>query len=517
MANYNTLKTAIETVVKTNGNNEITGALLQQSLLAMVNSLGANYQYAGVATPSTNPGTPDQNIFYIASTAGTYSNFGGLVLDDGEISILKYNGAWSKDSTGAASLEIVEQLGQYVENPEFVRLVTGPNGEIWYGVRRNADFYFGAGCPSQVKEFVQEVAFLKVDKEDGKSLISENVANAMSIQEDREWLELTDDKERKILEGIKKDGSRHFFNRVVIKGASNDVKDSPEWVRLLTDRNGNIVIGVRGDSSVVIPRIKNEQLEKLETDVFKLLGNQYPPIYKHGPIVAFVDDDSGQYVPEIWNEIMERTGIRFGIACITGMMGGVVTPTRPQYVQMTLAELQSFYDKGCEIYSHSWSHHSFSGDISLALVEEECWKSKNWLDANGFTKNSNTIVYPGGMQNVIEEKTTIVRRNYEYGVATTDGSNGVNKEPIDKLHISRCNADANTLDYLKGCVDTAVSESKLLVVMTHAYELMGLGTTSLSPDKDVNIQRVVDMINYAKQQGAIILPLCEALHQIYGW
>ena len=35
MANYATLKAAIQDVVRTNGNNEITGALLQQSLLAM--------------------------------------------------------------------------------------------------------------------------------------------------------------------------------------------------------------------------------------------------------------------------------------------------------------------------------------------------------------------------------------------------------------------------------------------------------------------------------------------------
>lgn len=115
MANYASLKSAIQQVIKTNGKNKITGALLQQSLLSMINSLGVGYQFAGVATPSTNPGTPDQNVFYIASTAGTYANFGGLVLADGEISILKYNGAWSKDSTGAVSLEIVNQLGQYVD------------------------------------------------------------------------------------------------------------------------------------------------------------------------------------------------------------------------------------------------------------------------------------------------------------------------------------------------------------------------------------------------------------------
>lgn len=115
MANYATLKTAIQQVVKTNGNEEITGALLQQSLLAMINSLGGYYQFAGIATPSTNPGTPDQNVFYIASESGTYSNFGGLAVSDGEVAIFKYNGTWTKGVTGAATAAQVTQLGQEVD------------------------------------------------------------------------------------------------------------------------------------------------------------------------------------------------------------------------------------------------------------------------------------------------------------------------------------------------------------------------------------------------------------------
>lgn len=110
MANYATLKAAIQSVIKQNGNNEITGALLQQSLLSMITSLGAYYQFAGLATPSTNPGTPDQNVCYLASTAGTYSNFGGIVLNSGEVAILAYNGSWTKYSSGFASEEKVSQL-----------------------------------------------------------------------------------------------------------------------------------------------------------------------------------------------------------------------------------------------------------------------------------------------------------------------------------------------------------------------------------------------------------------------
>lgn len=98
MANYATLKSAIKQVIKTNENNEITGALLQQSLLAMINSLGVGYQYMGMATPSTNPGTPDQNVFYFATEAGTYSNFGGVVLPAQKLAILCWDGTWHLDS-----------------------------------------------------------------------------------------------------------------------------------------------------------------------------------------------------------------------------------------------------------------------------------------------------------------------------------------------------------------------------------------------------------------------------------
>lgn len=110
MANYATLKAAIQNVVKTNGNNEITGALLQQTLFAMVNSLGANYNYVGIAEPSTNPGTPDQNVFYIATTAGTYTNFGGLSVASGTIAILKYNGQWAMDGINVVTAEQLNDL-----------------------------------------------------------------------------------------------------------------------------------------------------------------------------------------------------------------------------------------------------------------------------------------------------------------------------------------------------------------------------------------------------------------------
>lgn len=114
MANNELLKSSIRSVIKANGNNEITGALLQQSLLAMINSLGSGYQFVGIATPETNPGTPDQNVYYIASGKGLYANFGNLNVNENEMVLLTFDGSWEKLSTGNAAFGYNEPLTQVI-------------------------------------------------------------------------------------------------------------------------------------------------------------------------------------------------------------------------------------------------------------------------------------------------------------------------------------------------------------------------------------------------------------------
>lgn len=101
---WDTLKKAIADVIKTNGNQEITGAVLQNTLNSIVNAVGENATFAGIATPTTNPGTPDGPVFYFATTPGSYSNFGGIELTESEVAILQWNnGAWSKKTSGFVS------------------------------------------------------------------------------------------------------------------------------------------------------------------------------------------------------------------------------------------------------------------------------------------------------------------------------------------------------------------------------------------------------------------------------
>lgn len=112
MANWTTLKAAIASIIKTNGNQEITGRLLQNALNNIISSVGENATFAGIATPTTNPGAPDGPVFYLATTPGVYSNFGGIEVIEGEAIIFEWdNSSWSKRVTGFATREKLTQLG----------------------------------------------------------------------------------------------------------------------------------------------------------------------------------------------------------------------------------------------------------------------------------------------------------------------------------------------------------------------------------------------------------------------
>ena len=100
---WDNLKASIASVVRTNNNQEITGANLQSVLNTIVNTVGANATFAGIAVPSTNPGTPDGPVFYIACEPGIYSNF-NLTLVDGLYILENKTGSWvgTQINTGAA-------------------------------------------------------------------------------------------------------------------------------------------------------------------------------------------------------------------------------------------------------------------------------------------------------------------------------------------------------------------------------------------------------------------------------
>ena len=99
--NYDELKRNIADVVKPNGNQEITGQIMQDALFALIENLGEGWQFGGAVRPSDMPALgADVRAFYLAVEKGVYADFGGVEVS--ELSAIVYGDGWGVLPLGVA-------------------------------------------------------------------------------------------------------------------------------------------------------------------------------------------------------------------------------------------------------------------------------------------------------------------------------------------------------------------------------------------------------------------------------
>lgn len=183
MANYQILKADIDEKIYENAQQKITGENLNSILNAMVATLGAEYQFAGVATIDTNPETSDAKVFYIANGKGTYTNFGGINVTEDDVVILYYDTSWHKVATGIASQEKLSELEQKTteieENIEPVSVtihtVDGVNG-YWH-------YQYGTWFSDDTRRSTEKIDVLEGEK----YLITTNIGGSVAIAYLAQW------------------------------------------------------------------------------------------------------------------------------------------------------------------------------------------------------------------------------------------------------------------------------------------------------------------------------------------
>lgn len=219
MGNYEQLKQSVSDVIRTNGNQEITGSILQNVLLTIISTVGANATFAGIATPATNPGTPDGPVSYLASESGTYTNFGGITLMD-EVAILSNtNGSWVKSNAGIATSTKVSELDgrvgtfdkniQNVENNSYINVCVDADNKIIDAIDNDGTkhhylpqvFHANIDAPNLITE---------EDIEGKQDILPYNVSN----NEIEGYVEIKLDAERKLLEYTKEDGTKGFTSKI---------------------------------------------------------------------------------------------------------------------------------------------------------------------------------------------------------------------------------------------------------------------------------------------------------------
>lgn len=118
---YKVLKSNVADIVKTNGNQEITGQLMQDVLFALIENLGEGWQFGGAVKSSDAPSLGDDvRAFYIAVEKGVYGAFGGVSVT--ELSVITHDSGYAVVGLGisfddAADIkELAEKVAKNIED-----------------------------------------------------------------------------------------------------------------------------------------------------------------------------------------------------------------------------------------------------------------------------------------------------------------------------------------------------------------------------------------------------------------
>ena len=158
MGAYTNLKNAIKQVIKQNGNQEITGQLLQNTLLSMVDTLGTDYKYCGIATPTTVPSTDEGNMYYFAKESGSYTNFTdsahtNLHIDEQGLYVFTKNAEtdwWSSENL----VSITQELGDSKDKTISQKAINDAINDAIEGVKKEViKNYFPGFCYTQNEKF----------------------------------------------------------------------------------------------------------------------------------------------------------------------------------------------------------------------------------------------------------------------------------------------------------------------------------------------------------------------------
>lgn len=149
----------------------------------------------------------------------------------------------------------IKELGEYTDNPEFIRAYTDAEGKFLWGIRVDGTVEWAKGLPTPVQKAIRELED-KLKNQDIKNLQDAiDVINAsltpltdtFSYQENEEFAHVVTDANGKVLFGIKADGKPYFPKNVMYSVESNQ-----EFLAVWLDSVGHILFGLRQDGSTYI-------------------------------------------------------------------------------------------------------------------------------------------------------------------------------------------------------------------------------------------------------------------------
>lgn len=144
-----------------------------------------------------------------------------------------------------------------IESPEFFKVITDSEDRFLCGIQQDGSIEWSKGIPAPIRAKLQEIVSqiqlqitnlqeTKVDKEEGKSLIENEVKECFRIIENEEFIMAVVDSENRVLFGIYRESGKPYFPL----NEMYHVEQNEEFFAVWLDADDKVVLGIRRDGQI---------------------------------------------------------------------------------------------------------------------------------------------------------------------------------------------------------------------------------------------------------------------------
>ena len=254
--------------------------------------------------------------------------------------------------------ELVNNLGHYETNNEWLRVYTDAENKFLWGIRVDGCIDWAVGIPRPIRKKIEELIATdtaiqesvtqlrteltgslnnkiqslkdneiknlqdtKVDKEEGKSLIEDEVKECFRVIENEEFLKAIVDSDDKVLFGIYRATGKPYFPL----NEMYHVEQNEEFFAVWLDASNHVLLGIRRDGQIIgeihvvnsLKQVTHSLREKVDTinaslqellDIFSMQENpEYLAVEKDadGRILSATYNDGSHYVHDLKSETFD--------------------------------------------------------------------------------------------------------------------------------------------------------------------------------------------------------------------
>ena len=267
-----------------------------------------------------------------------------------ELANKKFNKENIAQEFGESKDKLVSQFAlpfREIESPEFLHCIVDAEDHFLFGIQLDGSIEWGKGIPAPIRAKLQEIINQcqqdktdileaintakeelsasitalqegKVDKEEGKSLIEDEVKECFRIIENEEFIMAVVDSEDKVLFGFRRDTGKPYYPL----NEMYHVEQNEEFFALWLDAANHVLLGIRRDGEIIgeIPAVNalkqviSSLQAKVDTidaslqellDIFSLQKNpEYLAVEKDadGKVLSATYNDGSHYIHKAKSE-----------------------------------------------------------------------------------------------------------------------------------------------------------------------------------------------------------------------